>query len=245
MAPSESDLDPEPGTEARRAARRSATAVLATVLPADPGTHAAPAGGPHASLVAVATDVDGAPLMLLSDLALHTRALRADPRASLLFAPEVLSAAGAPPAEPLATTRATVAGHLVRDDEPRRRARFLARHPAARRYADLGDFAIWRMEVATVHLVGGFGRIARAAAGDYLLPSAACDAFAAEADALVAALSRQQADAPALACDPDGYDLLAGRAVRRRSFPSPVYGRTEFLSAAREVAPGTAPGDGA
>src|SRR5262245_36792691 len=54
-------------------ARHGAIAVL------DPET-----GAPLASRVGVATDADGAPIILVSMLAAHTRALIADPRCSLL-----------------------------------------------------------------------------------------------------------------------------------------------------------------
>src|SRR5689334_10214517 len=43
-------------------------------------------GHPFASLVNVATDVDGAPLVLISKLATHTANLERDGRASLLLA---------------------------------------------------------------------------------------------------------------------------------------------------------------
>ena len=42
-------------------------------------------GHPYASLVLVATDTDGSPILLISKLALHTQNLAADPRASLLI----------------------------------------------------------------------------------------------------------------------------------------------------------------
>ena len=42
-------------------------------------------GGPLASRVGVATDADGAPLILVSMLSAHTRAIMADPRCSLLL----------------------------------------------------------------------------------------------------------------------------------------------------------------
>ncbi len=43
-----------------------------------------PAGAPFATLVAVAVDATGRPLLFLSELAEHTKNLRADARASLL-----------------------------------------------------------------------------------------------------------------------------------------------------------------
>src|SRR6187549_4199474 len=58
--------------------RGTRTATLATL---DRNT-----GHPFASLVNVATDLDGAPLILVSRLATHTANLEVDGRASLLFA---------------------------------------------------------------------------------------------------------------------------------------------------------------
>ena len=77
---------------------------------------------PFATLTAVATDSDGAPILLLSDLAHHTMNLRADPRGSLL-----LSQGGK--GDPLAHPRLTLVGRLAPTPDARARARFLRRHP--------------------------------------------------------------------------------------------------------------------
>src|SRR6187399_446138 len=63
-------------------------------------------GHPFASLVNVATDTDGAPLILVSKLATHTANLEIDGRASLLFA-----ATGK--GDPLAHPRLTVLGRMA------------------------------------------------------------------------------------------------------------------------------------
>ena len=60
-------------------------------------------GWPYVSLVATACDVDASPLLLLSDLATHTKNLAAEPRVSLLFE------ATAGHADPLAGPRLTLA----------------------------------------------------------------------------------------------------------------------------------------
>src|SRR5215207_2327165 len=106
---------------------------------------------PFASLVTVATDLDGSPLLLISRLAAHTRNLEADPRASIL-----LSQGGK--GDPLAHPRLTVMGRVERTGEPRARARFLARHPKARLYADFADFSFWRLSIEGAYLNGGFAR---------------------------------------------------------------------------------------
>src|SRR5690606_8873985 len=91
-------------------------------------------GWPYASLVTVASALDGSTLLLLSGLSHHTRALAADPRCSLLFAQ---GGAG----DPLAHPRLTVFSRArfveaAGEEHARVRRRFLARHPAAARYAD-------------------------------------------------------------------------------------------------------------
>ncbi len=106
---------------------------------------------PYGSLVLIAADSDGAPLMLLSDLADHTRNLKQDGRASLLLD----ATAGLD--DPLTGARATLMGVVERVDASPRR--YLARHPSAERYAGFGDFNLYRMRVDRAHLVAGFGKI--------------------------------------------------------------------------------------
>src|SRR5262249_33443545 len=92
-------------------------AALATALPADGGAW------PYAALVLVAVDHDLSPVLLLSDLAEHSKAIAADPRISLLFdGTEGLD-------QPLTGPRATVLGRAERTADERVVRRFLARHP--------------------------------------------------------------------------------------------------------------------
>lgn len=111
-------------------------------------------GDPFASYVLTAPDQDGAPLMLLSKLAVHTRNLQRDARASLLYVRE--ADAGS---EAMTALRVTLTGSAVKDDDPEMRRRYVARHPDAARYAGFTDFSVYRFEIATAHLVAGFGRI--------------------------------------------------------------------------------------
>src|SRR3546814_19180539 len=62
-------------------------------------------------------------------------------------------------AEPLTGPRASLQGRAEKTDDPRHRARFLARQPAAEMYAGFGDFGFSRLAVERTHLVAGFGRI--------------------------------------------------------------------------------------
>src|SRR5579863_9015424 len=107
-------------------------------------------GHPFASLVNVATDVDGSPLILVSRLSTHTANLEVDDRASLLLA-------SAGKGDPLAHPRLTLLGsfkQIARDDPelPRIRRRFLARHPKSELYAGFGDFSFCRLKAVSAHL---------------------------------------------------------------------------------------------
>jgi len=110
-------------------------------------------GWPFASLVLAALDVDGTPLLLISDLAEHAKNIAAEPRISLLFD----GTAGLP--DPLTGPRVTVLGTAMQTDGPERLRRFLARHASAELYAGFKDFHLYRVEIARAHLVAGFGRI--------------------------------------------------------------------------------------
>lgn len=188
-------------------------------------------GHPFASLVTVATDADGSPLLLMSRLSAHTLNLEADPRASILLAEGGKG-------DPLAHPRLTVTGRAERTAEPRARERFLARHPKARLYADFADFSFWRLAVEGGHLNGGFARAATLRASDLLTDLAGAEGLlAAEAGAL-AHLNEDHREALALyatrlagepagewrasGLDPEGLDLQAGDRTARVAFPEPV-----------------------
>lgn len=193
-------------------------------------------GHPFGSLVNVATDSDGSPLILISRLSSHTANLEADSRASVLLA---IAGKG----DPLAHPRLTVLGRfakIARDaaDEARLRRRFLARHPKAELYAGFADFALWRMSVESAHLNAGFARAADLPAADILTDiSGTRDLLEIEASA-VAHMNDDHADAVDLyatkllgaatgpwrvtGLDPDGFDLACGDTVLRMEFSQRV-----------------------
>jgi len=207
--------------EARNLLRRARTATLAT-LNADDGT-------PYASLVNVATDVRGLPLLLVSTLAWHTRNLLAEPRASLMVA-EVPASGDA-----LTGPRVTVMGRFAKVEDAAMKRRYLARHPAAELYAGFGDFAFWRMEPERAHAVAGFGRIETIPA-DEMFPSA--DEMTALEDGAIAHMNEDHDDAiqrfasqllganpggwKIAGIDTDGADLRREQEVLRLPFDAPV-----------------------
>ncbi|HTA20473.1 MAG TPA: pyridoxamine 5'-phosphate oxidase family protein [Polyangia bacterium] len=111
------------------------------------------AGYPYGSLTPFALSARGRPLLLLSELAAHTRSLRADPRACLFVGDRAAIE------DPLAGARVSLLGRAapVVAAEPDARARYVARHPRAEAYFPLRDFALWELAVEEARLISGFG----------------------------------------------------------------------------------------
>lgn len=230
-----------PPADAVALARRLLRAVPMAAL----ATRAADRDGwPYASLVACAVDHDGTPILLLSELADHTRNLAADGRASLLFddTPGLASRMAGP--------RLTLLGRLAPAGgtrQPRLRRRYLARHPTAARYEGFGDFAYWAMTVEAVHLIGGFARAHWLGAAD-VMPTMPADYGLAEAEpAILDHMNADHRDAVDVyanhlarrggkgwrmtGVDRDGIDLRRGGETARVAFPHPV----DDATAAREA----------
>ena len=220
------DPDFRPLAEAKRLLRSIRAGTLATLNGS---------GDPFASLVSVATDPDGSPLILVSQLSAHTRHLDKDKRASLLLAE---TGAG----DPLTHPRLTITGVAQKIVDPAARAavrqRFLAKHPQAALYADFGDFSFWRLAMDQIHLNGGFARAARFPAKRLLTETADADALLASEQGAISHMNADHAEALALyaqvlagqpagawiatGLDPDGMDLACGDRTARLVFPQRV-----------------------
>jgi heme iron utilization protein len=205
----------------RRLLRRGGRAALATSL------H----GAPYVSLVLLAVDLDASPLLLISDLAQHSRNIAFDPRVSLLIE------GTAELAEPLSGPRLTLLGRAEAIADRRLLRRFTARHPEASDYAGFADFRLCRVVVERGHLVAGFGRIAWIDAAD-LLFSEDSAAMAAAETAIVAQINENLREIlarglarrlgfsgegwRATGCDPEGLDVSCSGAIARLEFAAPV-----------------------
>lgn len=190
-------------------------------------------GAPFCSLTSVGTDVDGAPVLLVSRLSGHTTNLLADPRCSLLLA---RGGKGDPIAHPRITVMGA-AGIVERDTEAARRLRrrFLARQPKAELYVDFPDFLFVRIAMASASLNGGFGKAFELTSAD--LTSATADAAALiEAEGgIIEHMNSDHAEAVGLyatrlagrpagrwrmvGCDPDGFEIANGGELARIAFP--------------------------
>jgi putative heme iron utilization protein len=214
--------DFNPSRAAKRLLREAGKGALATL---------SPGGAPYASLVTVATAMDGAPILLLSRLARHTANVGADQRGSLLLE-------GEREGDPLEGARVSLSGILSRTDDAAARRRFLARHPSAEAYAGFADFGFWRMDMSGAHLVAGFGRIVDLKKEQLLTDIGDAEQLAAAEESALAHMSEDHRDAIALyatkllgdeagnwrvaSLDPEGCDLMRGERVRRLEFPERV-----------------------
>ncbi len=204
-------------------------AALATALPADCGAW------PYASLVLAAVDHDLSPILLISDLAEHTKAIAADGRVSLLFdGTHGLD-------QPLTGPRVTLVGRAARTDDSRLAQRFIARHPDAEMYAGFKDFHFYRVAVERAHLVAGFGKIRWLSTAE--LGAVPADGLAESEPGIVAHMNEDHADAVHLyaskllglggddwrmtGIDAEGIDLRRQGRVARLAFDAPLGGAAE------------------
>jgi heme iron utilization protein len=110
-------------------------------------------GGPYASLVNYSNFSKGFPVFLMSRLALHTKNILADGRASLLVSEAPADG------DALASLRATITGKTEMIAPEAVTKTYLAKHPYAETYVGFADFAFYLLVPETIHVVGGFGRI--------------------------------------------------------------------------------------
>ena len=173
------DFDPK--AAAKKLLREGRTGALATLM--------AGSGDPYCSLVNVATAADGAPLLLISRLAVHTKNILADPRVSLMLDERK---AGDPPRR-----RPHHADGHGGGDRRSAGAAPLPRPPSGGR--DVRGFQatspFYRIALKGAHLVAGFGRIVDLKAADILTDLSGAEALvAAEAD-ICAHMNGDHADA--------------------------------------------------
>jgi hypothetical protein len=208
---------------AKTLVREGRSGALATLM--------AGSGDPYCSLVNVATTAAGAPILLISQLAVHTKNILADRRVSLMLDERK-------PGDPLEGARVMLMGTAAVTEDPEARRRYLVRHPDAEMYAGFKDFAFYEVTLKGAHLVAGFGRIVDIAAVDLLTDVGGAEALlAAEPDA-IAHMNADHADACRLyatrllgapdgdwrcvGCDPEGLDLQLDHSARRLAFPQRV-----------------------
>lgn len=219
------DADFDPKIAARKLMREARSGALATLMPGS--------GDPYCSLVNVATAFDGAPLLLISRLAIHTKNIAADSRVSLMLDERKEG-------DPLEGARVMLMGRAAVTTDEHDRRRYLARQPEAAMFAGFADFAFYRIEIASAHLVAGFGRIVDLKPQDVLIDCAGAEDLRDAEDRASAHMNADHADACRLYAtklygapdgdwrcagfDPEGLELQDGRVALRVPFPQRVNG---------------------
>ena len=213
------------GAAARALVRQCDRAVLSTM-------QADATEWPYSSLVMTACDYEGRPILLLSDLAEHTKNLKHNARVSLLFdGTDGLD-------DRLAGARVTVMGRVAVTKDSTDRVRYVARHPSSAVYENFSDFNFYSIEVTRVHQVAGFGQIDWMPATAFLYGSTPTTEFAMNEMEFIEELNKEHADlgsrfrhvSGALSgdgwrftgIDPEGCDLRVDGRVARILFKEPV-----------------------
>lgn len=189
-------------------------------------------GYPFGSVAPYCLDGEGRPLFLISELAQHTKNLRADPRCSFIVI------AGGEDIQ--ANARLTLVGECepLQDEAviEAAAARYYRYFPGSLDFHRIHDFRFFRLEPRRCRYIGGFGRIQWLEPEPVLLANPF--AGAREAD-IVAHMNADHADALAHYCrqagvessdpgpvmagiDAEGLHLRLGARIVRIAFPAPV-----------------------
>lgn len=204
-------------------------------------------GWPFGSVAPYVVDYSGDPILLLSDLAQHSRNIARDPRTSLLVwddsVPDIQQGG-----------RVTLLGRAsVVEADSALLNRYRRYVPKADDYFRVHDFRFYRLMVERVRYIGGFGSIHWIEGVDYRYSPDAHALWEAEEGA-VRHMLEDHSDVLSLYCrtagvedaaprllgiDPEGFDIeAAGRRLRFR-FSAPVHDpaslRAEFARSAREL----------
>jgi putative heme iron utilization protein len=159
--------EPELGT--RRTPAEEARTIVASTRLAGLATLSED-GSPWSSVVGFGELPDGGIVLVVSTLAEHGRNLARDPRASLSIAAPVPEGV-----DPLDAGRVTLSGRVQVPEGAAAEQALVAHceaYPAARAYAQFGDFTLYVLRPERVRWVGGFGRMDSALGEDYAVAEA-------------------------------------------------------------------------
>jgi heme iron utilization protein len=187
------------------------------------------AGYPFGSLAPYTLNYDGEPIILISDIAQHTRNIKHDNKVSLTVFEQRNE-------DPQAGSRLTWLGDAEPVD-PRdapSRERYLRYFPSAESYFETHDFSFYRIRLKRARFIGGFGQI------HWIEPDAmlAANPFRESEGMIIQHMNRDHRpalfhycealkgvkadEAVMIGIDGEGFDLLADGRKLRIDFDSPV-----------------------
>jgi putative heme iron utilization protein len=213
-----------PGDEVRALYGRERNAMLCTLSKKIDGW-------PFGSLTPYAVAATGEPIILISEIAEHTRNLREDARASLLV--QDSQAAD----DPQAGARVTLMGYAIPVppafvEDARRR--YLDLFPGSASYFEIHDFTLFQIKINRVRFIGGFGEIHWLDGGEVTTPAdSKSDPLAPHAEMIcnhmnedhqealrlyATAFAQTEADAAQMIhVDSQGFDMVAINAARHKA----------------------------
>lgn len=195
-------------------------------------------GSPLVTRVLVGTDSIGNPIILISELSEHTKAIAKDNRVSLLL--------GEPKkGDPVAHPRISLKGRttIISKESGQYallRARFTAKHPKSELYIGFADFHIFKIEVSTANLNGGFGKAFQLAPMDFLSKETKVSAIETE---IINTLNSQylgivtsygsdnKSNWRLIGIDYDGIELTNGDIVIRKEFKTQMNNNSNLAEA--------------
>lgn len=218
-------------SEARKFLRSTHSGLLSTISSKHEGY-------PFGSVAPFVLGHDCQPVILISNIAEHTKNISSNPKVSLLVF------AGTDDLQ--ANARLTLLGEAVKieKDDQHLRDRYLRYLPQAASYFDMHDFAFYRIQIAQIRYIGGFGKMG------WMLPSDLFDtaittnsALESQETAIVEHMNTDHADsliayckhfhqfaasdAKMLGIDADGFDVKAisdeQSKILRFEFEQPIH----------------------
>jgi heme iron utilization protein len=212
----------EQSLTARRLLNQQSVGVLAT--------HSVDIEGyPFGSIAPYMLNYEGEPVMLISDIAQHTRNIKRNNRVSLTVFDQCAD-------DPQASSRLTWIGDagLIDSADKEVQQRYLRYFPSAESYFATHDFAFYTISLRRARFIGGFGQIFWVEPEALLLKNPFRDTEA----GIVEHMNRDHKEALLHYCralkgvdagdvtmsgiDSEGFDMLADRRKVRMDFDSPI-----------------------
>jgi len=187
-------------------------------------------GYPFGSIAPYTLNYEGEPVILISDIAQHTRNIKQNPRVSLTVFDQAAD-------DPQSGSRLTWIGDAqpVDPSDTETRHRYLRYFPSSESYFETHDFSFYGLRLRRARFIGGFGQIFWIEPGTML----ATNPFRQTQESIIEHMNRdhhkallhyaevlgaKEVDTIAMTgIDSEGFDMLVDRRKLRMDFDSPIH----------------------
>ena len=187
-------------------------------------------GYPFGSIAPYALSYECEPIILISDIAQHTRNIKRDPRVSLTVFDRDAD-------DPQAGSRLTWIGDCesIDSSDTETRHRYLRYFPSAESYFETHDFSFYRVRLRRARFIGGFGQIYWIEPGTMLRTNPFRETERSIIEHMnqdhhkallhyAELLGAKEFDSIVMTgIDSEGFDMLADRRKLRMDFDSPIF----------------------